>query len=165
MRPCQSISNQRSSRAFSLIEVVIAVMVLAIAVPPTLNLLDSAGAGRADAINTTRSAMLATSVLETITADINSDSPGLGFEALADANAYLSTPSTGLYARLSALLEPYTNAGLSYSVDIGPLVASDGQVSSNADDNIFRTITVRVRFPSASTASYEVPISTMVSAL
>lgn len=165
MRSCCTILTRRFSRAFSLIEVVIAVMVLAIAVPPTLNLLDSAGAGRADAINTTRSTMLATSVLETITADINSDAPGLGFEALADANTYLSTPSTGLYARLSAYLEPYTSAGMSYIVDIGTLVASDGQVSSNADDNLFRVITVRVSFPSASTASYEVPISTMVSAL
>ncbi len=35
-----------SRHAFSLIEVVIAVVILAIAVPPTLNLMDTAAAGR-----------------------------------------------------------------------------------------------------------------------
>lgn len=150
-------------RAFSLIEVVIAVIVLAIAVPPTLNLMDSAAAGRADAINTTRATMLATSVLEMVTADISSEEPGLGFDALSDANAYLNTPSSGLYARLSTHLEPYTSSGLSYSVDIGELVGADGSVSADEDENLFRVITVRVSFPSASSASYELPVSVMVS--
>lgn len=152
-------------RAFSLIEVVIAVIVLAIAVPPTLNLMDSAGAGRADAINTTRASLLATSVLEMVTADINSDAAGLGFEALTGPSDYLEHPSDGLYARLETATDPYTSAGLSYSVEIGGLVSADGTVSADADDNIFRVITVRVSFASASTASYQVPFSTMVSAL
>jgi prepilin-type N-terminal cleavage/methylation domain-containing protein len=152
-------------RAFSLIEVVIAVIVLAIAVPPTLNLMDSAGAGRVDAINTTRATLMATSVLETVTADITSDVDGLGFDAFEDASTYLQHPTAGLYARLSTVLEPYTNAGLNYTVDIGQLVSQDGTVSADAGDNIFRIITVRVTFPSASTASYEVPLSTMVSAV
>jgi prepilin-type N-terminal cleavage/methylation domain-containing protein len=157
--------KDRHRTGFSLIEVVIAVMVLAIAVPPTLNLLDAAGAGRADAINTTRATLLATSVLETVTADINSDTEGLGFEALADANAYLNTPLSGLYARLGTHIEPYSNAGLSYSVDIGSLVSADGTVSAEPSENIFRVITVRVRFTTSSTAAYDVPFSTMVSAL
>jgi prepilin-type N-terminal cleavage/methylation domain-containing protein len=150
---------------FSLIEVVVAVMVLAVAVPPTLNLLDAAGMGRADAINTTRATLLATSVLETVTADINSDAEGLGFEALADPSLYLDAPSIGLYARLSTLVDSYTNAGLSYSVEIGSLVSADGTVSVEPGDNIYRIVTVRVRFTTATTAAYDVPFSAMVSAL
>ncbi|MFG0245830.1 MAG: prepilin-type N-terminal cleavage/methylation domain-containing protein [Phycisphaerales bacterium JB052] len=156
---------KRKLRGFTLIEVVIAVIVLAISVPPTLNLMDSAASGRADAINTTRATLLATSVLETITADLSSNDPGLGFDALSDAGAYLDTANTGLKARLESTLEPYTSAGFTYSVSIGTLVSSDGTVSADADDNIFRIITVRVVFPSASTASYELPISVMVSAI
>ncbi|MHA7812685.1 MAG: type IV pilus modification PilV family protein [Phycisphaerales bacterium] len=159
-------SNSRAvRRAFSLIEVVIAVIVLSIAVPPTLNLMDSAGAGRADAINTTRAALLATSVLETVTADVNSQAHGLGFEALGDAATYLDTPSSGLYARLESATDSYTSAGLTYTVTIGGLVSADGTVSADADDNIFRVVTVRVGFTAASSASYQVPFRTMVSAL
>lgn len=157
--------SKRSRRAFSLIEVVIGVMVLAIAVPPTLNLLEDAGAGRADSINTTRATMLGTSVIEMITADISSNADGLGFEALADSGVYLDAPNTGLHDRIEPFIEPYLNASLDYTVEIGPLVGSDGAVSADADENIFRVITVRVAFPSAFTSSYVVPISTMVSDL
>ena len=152
-------------RAFSLIEVVIAVIVLAIAVPPTLNMMDSAGAGRVDAINTTRATLMATSVMETVLADITSSNENLGFEALDDTNAYLRYPNEGLYFRLSSALEPYTRVGLNYTVDISDLVSQDGTISEDESDNIFRVITVRVSFQSASTASYEVPMSTIVSAL
>lgn len=151
--------------AFSLIEVVIAVIVLAIAVPPTLNLMDSAAAGRADAINTTRATILATCVLETVTADINSDAAGLGFDALADDDAYLNTPTTGLIDRLDPIVEPYTSVGFSYTVTIGPLVSSDGTVSATAGENIFRVITVSVGYASATSDPYLLPVSTMVSAL
>lgn len=151
--------------AFSLIEVVIAVIVLAIAVPPTLNLMDSAAAGRADAINTTRATILATCVLETVTADINSDAAGLGFDALADDDAYLNTPTTGLIDRLDPIVEPYTSVGFSYTVTIGPLVSSDGTVSATVSENIFRVITVSVGYTSATSDPYLLPVSTMVSAL
>lgn len=151
--------------AFSLIEVVIAVIVLAIAVPPTLNLMDSAAAGRADAINTTRATILATCVLETVTADINSDAAGLGFDALTDDDAYLNTPTTGLIDRLDPIVEPYTSVGFSYTVTIGPLVSSDGSVSATASENIFRVITVSVGYTSATSDPYLLPVSTMVSAL
>ncbi|MCR9076521.1 MAG: prepilin-type N-terminal cleavage/methylation domain-containing protein [bacterium] len=164
MRPIRS-NRAGARRAFSLIEVVIAIIVLAIAVPPTLNMMESAGAGRVDAINTTRATLLATSVLETVTADVNSEAAGLGFDALGDAATYLNDPGSGLYARLETSLAAYTDAGLSYSVDIGGLVAADGNPSGDADDNIFREVTVRVSFNAASSASYQVPFRTMVSAL
>lgn len=158
-------TGSSSSRAFTLIEVVIAVLVLAIAVPPTLNLMDTAAAGRVDAINTTRATLMATSVIESIVADLSSTDPALGFEALADSDAYLNTPNTGLVARMSSALGPYTDAGFKYSVSIGTLVSEDGTVSGDADENIFRIITVRIGFTSASSSSYQLPVSIMVSAI
>jgi prepilin-type N-terminal cleavage/methylation domain-containing protein len=151
------------SRAFTLIEVIIAVIVLAIAVPPTLNIMDSASAGRVDSINTTRATYLETIVLETIFADMTSADANLGFSALDDAAGYLSTPATGLYARLETVTEPFTSVGLTYSVEIGNLVASDGAVSDEVTENIFRTITVQVRFVSASGPAFTMPVSMMFS--
>lgn len=154
-----------SSGGFTLIEVVIAVIILAIAVPPTLNLMDSAASGRVDAINTTRATLMASSVIETVLADMSSSDPALGFDALSDANAYLNTPNTGLIDRLSKPLAPYTDAGFQYSVTIGELVREDGSVSGDANENVFRVVSVRVGFASASSASYQLPVSIMVSDL
>jgi hypothetical protein len=108
---------------------------------------------------------MASSVIESILADLSSSDPSLGFDALADSNAYLNTPGTGLVARLSSLLAPYTDTGFSYSVIISDLVREDGTVSADANENIFRVVTVRVGFTSASSASYQLPVSIMVSAI
>lgn len=150
---------------FSLIEVIITVIVLAIAVPPTLNLMDSASSGRADAINTTRATFLATTVIESVLADLTSREETLGYAALGDADAYLSTPVTGLYARLEVVTEPYTRVGMSYSVEISDPLSADGAESDEEAENRFRTVTVRVGYPAASTTAYTMPVSIMVSEL
>lgn len=152
-------------RGFTLIEVVIAVLVLAIAVPPTLGLLDSASASRADTVNSTRATILASSVLESVLADIASTDDSLGFNALADSAAYLGTPTTGLYDRLEDSLSTYAKYGFSYSVEIGELVSVDGTVSAIAGENIFRVVTVRVVYPSGIGDDFELPVSIMVGAL
>lgn len=149
--------------AFTLIEVVIAIVVLAIAVPPTLNLMDSAASGRVDAIQTTRATFLSTIVLESVLADMTSSVDTLGFEALTDSDTYLNTPTTGLYARLESITQPYQSFGITYTLEIGSLVASDGLVSDDDEENVFRTITVFVLIPSASTASTIMPVSLTVS--
>lgn len=152
-------------RGFTLIEVVTMVIVLAIAVPPTLELLMSTSASRANVINTGRATMLVSNVLEGIIADVASSEETLGFDALIDANAYLSTPTTGFYARMGSATESFTSLGMTYAVDIGVLVGSDGLVSGDVNENIFRTITVRVGYPSADGPAYELPVSLMVSSL
>ena len=152
-------------RGFTLIEVVTIVIVLAIAVPPTLEILMSNSASRANTINTARATMLASNVLEGILADVASSEETLGFDALADSNTYLNTPTTGFYARMSTPTQTFTNYGLTYAVNISELVSSDGSVSSDANENVFRTITVRVGYPSADGVDYELPVSIMVSSL
>ena len=158
-------NHTRSRSAFTLIEVVTMVLVLAIAVPPTLEILMSNAASRANVINTSRATMLASNVLEGIMADVASADASLGFEALADAPAYLSTPSTGFYARMQAPNQSYLDLGLGYTVEIGELVGSTGVVSATPSENIFRTITVTVAYPSADGPSYALPVSVMVSDL
>ena len=155
--------RNRRRRAFTLIEVVIGVLILGIAVPPTLNLMESAASGRVDAVNTTRATFLATIVLETVFADMTSAQDALGFDALADANVYLGTATTGLYDRLETATEPYTRVGLSYKVAVGSLVSSDGTVSGTTSENIFRVITVNVSINSASGPQVLMPVSMMVS--
>ena len=156
MCPC------RRRSGFTILEVVIIVVMLGIAVPPTLGILMSSASSRADTINTSRATTLAGAVLEAVVADTHSSDPALGFDALADPDAYLETPTTGLYDRLRPFTDDYDAVGLTYEVEIGPLVASDGAVSADSGDNVFRVITVRVRYPASSGASYEMPVSVMV---
>ncbi len=158
-------TTRTARHGFTLIEVVIMVLVLAISVPPTLEILMSNAASRANVINTARATMLASNVLECVIADVSSTEENLGFDALDDSSAYLSTPTTGLYARLATSNQSYTDLGLAYTVEIGALVGSDGLVSLDADENVFRTITVRVSYPSADGAAYQLPVSVMVSTI
>jgi len=154
-----------SGRGFTLIEVVTMVLVLAIAVPPTLEIMMSSSASRANLINTSRATMLASNVLEGVLADVASDDDDLGFDALADASAYLSTPTTGLYSRMSSVTDLYDSLGLTYVVTISGLIGPEGSVSGIESENIFRTVTVRVSYPSADGAAYILPVSLMVSSL
>lgn len=152
-------------RGFTLIEVVTMVLVLAIAVPPTLEIMMSNSASRANVINTSRATMLASNVLEGILADVASDSDGLGFDALADANVYLSTPATGFYSRMSSFTQLYDSLGLTYVVTISELIGPDGTASETESENVFRTVTVRVSYPSADGEAYILPVSLMVSSI
>ena len=158
-------TRTRTSRGFTLVEVVVIVLVLAIAVPPTLELLMGNAASRANTINTSRATVLASSVLECVIADVASADGSLGFDALADSDAYLNADGTGLYDRMSAPTQAFAELGFTYEVEIGALVGSDARVSADEDENIFRTVTVRVRYPSSDGGSYALPVSVLVSGL
>ncbi len=145
----------------TLIEVVIIIVALGLAVPPALRLLDSAAASRADSINATRAALLATSVLETVLADVNSGDPSLGFDALADEPTYLA----GLATRASPVTDEYADLNLTYELAIGPLSQADGAVSGDADLDIFRRVTVTARYPSAVGGTVSMPVAAIVTDL
>lgn len=156
-------SRRRSNtRGFSLIESVVVIIVLAISVPPSLQLLDSAAATRADAINATRATLLGSSVLEQVLGDVHSSDAALGFDALADSSAYLSTSTTGLYDRITPLTDTYTALGLTYSVTIGPLAEADGTVTGDTALDVYRRIIVTVSYPSATEGTIDMPISAIV---
>lgn len=147
---------------FSLIEVIVCVLMLSIAVPPVLEMVGSAGADRADTVNVNRAVVLATLVLESVVADVASPDPSLGFDALADAGAYLDTPTTGLSARLEGVTQPFVAVGMDWALEMGPLVGPAGAVEADPTMNIFRNVTVRVSFPSASGGDLVLPVSVMV---
>lgn len=149
-------------RAFTLIETVLVLAVIAIAVPISTRMMGDAAADRADSVNALRAGTLAEAVVEAVIADVQSDAAGLGIDALADSTAYLDTPTTGLRDRISPTTTYYTDIGFSYTIDIGPLVASDGQTSGDDALDRFRLITVRVTWPSARGGDLELAVSTYV---
>ena len=160
-----SITPRISRRAFTLIEVVAIVIILALAVPPSLMFMDQSTSRRADAINAMRATTLATLVMESILADVASTNASLGYAALASSSTYLDTPTTGLKARISTLQSTYADMGMSYSVTIGSEVNAAGIVSATLSDNVFRQITVTVTYPSASEDSASLSLVAMVSDL
>lgn len=155
------------SRGFSLVEAVICVLILAVAVPPVLELMSAAGEDRADSVNTNRATALATLVLETVIADVASRDAGLGPAVLADRGAYLNDAESGLVTRIADLTEPYTRAGLTWELEIGERTASDGAVSVDPASNRFRQVTVRISYSSSAGGAdgarrYVMPVSVMV---
>lgn len=149
-------------RAFTLIEAVMCVIVLGLAVPPALELMQSASAHRADAVNTGRATILAGLVLETVIADVCSEADGLGFAALDDLDTYLNAPDSGLYTRLEAAATPYEAVGMSFTVVVSDPICADGTVASDATQNLFRLVTVTVQYPSSDGVNWELPVFMMV---
>ena len=145
-------------RAFTLIEAVVIVIVVAVAVPPSLMWLDESVTRRVDAANLTRATMLGTAVMENVLADCGSDAAGLGFAALATPATY----TTSLSTRMGSTLSPYQAAGLSYSVTIGSLVSASGVASADVTQNVFRLVTVNVTYPSAAGGTRTFAVSAMV---
>ncbi len=152
-------------RAFTLIEAVVVILALAISLPTTLVWLDDANVRRADAVHQVRATALATLVMEHVLADVASKSANLGFAALSNSNTYLSTASTGLYARLQTFTAPYTAIGINYTVTIGGLVDKTGSVSGNATFDVFRRVTVSVTFSGGDGTVRTVNLQSMVTAL
>lgn len=132
-------------RGMSLIEVVTAVVVLSIAVPPTMHILADAASARNDSITTTRAALYAQALIEQIIADAASQAPGLGPHAFEDSQHYLN----GLSDRLQTLLQPYTSVGMTHAIEIGPLAQPDGTIAQQPEENQFRRVTVEVSFSSS----------------
>jgi type II secretory pathway pseudopilin PulG len=148
--------------AFSLIEAVVVVIVVAVAVPPSMMWLDEAVTRRVDAANLNRATMLASAVLETVLADSASDAAGLGFAAFATPATYLDGAGAGLRARMSTVFTPYQTVGMSYNVTIGDLVSSSGAANADIAQNVFRKITVEVSYPAAAGGTQVLALSCVV---
>lgn len=145
-------------RGVTLVEAVLAVVVLALAVPPVLSMSVEANAARVNAALTTRASVLAQAVLEEVLADVVSDNASLGFDALADAGY----ADTVLPARLNASDAPgaiAASSGLAWTLEVGDLVSATGEADSDAALNAYRLVTVRVSYRSAGGASIVMPVS------
>lgn len=82
-------------RAFTIVEAVIAMVVLAIAVPATLAMIHDATIIRAESAMSTRASWLGSMMAEQILADVASDDSRLGMTALEEPQTYLHHPDTG----------------------------------------------------------------------
>ncbi len=141
------------------------VVALAIAVPPALVWLDEAASARADAANATRATTLATSVMESVLADVASADAALGFGALANPGAYVDAAGTGLRARLAGVTGLYEGTGFIYTVNIGGLVSWTGSAAGDPQQDLFRVVTVTASFASAMGATLSVSMEAMVTDL
>jgi len=130
--------------AFSLLESLAVIIVLAIAIPPAMSMMTEGARSQADAVAQTRATWFATAILETILADVASEDPDLGFEALDNFGVYLKTPVTGLHDRLAPVRDHYEPMGFSYDASAGPLSNETGVVTGDAQQDVFRTVTVEV---------------------
>ncbi len=142
------------------------IIVLAVAVPPTIAFLDQSAAERTDAVNTARATTLAQGVMENVLADVNSPASGLGYAALSNTATYLDTPSTGLRSRIAPMTQLYTDMGMSYTVTATAEVSSTGVTTGVPGQDVFRIVTVTVTFSSAQqSASLTTSMSAMVTDL
>lgn len=136
-------------RGFSLVESVVVIIVVALLIPPSVSMLQSAQASRIDATNTVRASLLASAVMEQVLADVSSPSSSLGMAALAVPATYTDTATTGLKARLTAVTNAYQTNGLTWSLGVGSLVAASGTADADASKNIYRSVTVTVTWSPA----------------
>jgi prepilin-type N-terminal cleavage/methylation domain-containing protein len=157
--------SRRARRAFSLLECVVVVILLAIAVPTTAMFLDQRAAQRADAVQALRASTLAQGVLEHVLADAASNAPGLGYDAFADAATYLNDPATGLHQRLAPMLDFYQQLGVSADVTISAPVSATGVATGVPASDLFRIVTVRVTATSATASPIDVSVSSLITDL
>lgn len=136
--------NPNRRRAFTLVESLAVVVVLSVAIPPAVSMMVDSARAQADSVKQTRATWFATAILEHIIADVNSDDALLGFAALADSNAYLTTASTGLNDRTQDVTTLYSGYGLTHSVQIGALSDAGGTVTGDVNMDVFRTVVVGV---------------------
>lgn len=152
-------------RGFTLIEAVIAIVVLAIAVPATTAMIRDATVARSDSAQTARALWLGNAICEQILADAASNDPSLGMEAFADQNAYTNAPGTGLRDRLETLLSDYEAFGIDFELSIGPLVTVSGTSSGDPERDVYRSIEVRILWRNASSGQASMPLSLIVTDL
>jgi prepilin-type N-terminal cleavage/methylation domain-containing protein len=154
-----------NKRGFTLIEAVIAIVVLAIAVPATTAMIRDATVARADSAQTARALWLGNAICEQMLADAASDDPALGMEAFEEQYAYVNAPDTGLRDRLETLLSDYEPFGMDFALSIGPLVAVSGIASGDPERDVYRSVELRILWRSATGDQNSMPLSLIVTDL
>lgn len=149
------------SRGFTLIEAVVAMVVLALAVPVGLSMMRDAAVARMSNARTSQAFWLASAVTEQVMADLDSSDAGLGFDALADASGYVNDAPDALRTRLSSVVADAEALGFSWDVTAGALVDATGATSGNADEDIYRVVTITVTWTNAMGQAQSLPLSVM----
>lgn len=148
----------KGRRGFSLIEAAVIVLMIAVAVPTSVRMLGRSSDERTDRVMMALATTYAGAVLEQVLSDVSAG----GLDVLVDADGYLDSPGVGLWARLAWVSEPYEARGLDAEVEISGLVDRFGEVSADAEENLFRVVTARVSFGLSSGEVLSMPVSMMV---
>jgi type II secretory pathway pseudopilin PulG len=148
----------KRERGFTLIEAVLIVLMIALAVPPAVRMMTEASAERADRVLLAAAMSYAQGIADQVMADVS----GGGLAVLDDAGAYLASPGTGLWDRLSWISEPYEARHLTESVDVSEAVGWRGAVAADESENLYRVVTVRVGVPMSDGELVEVPVALML---
>lgn len=155
----------RRHRAFTLLEALATIIVLSIATPPAVSMLQEAAGVRRDAAAASRGHWLAVATLEHIIADMHSDAEGRGFEALNDPQAYLNDQDDGLYARMADTRAFYAQRGVECAVEISGLVGHDGLASGDPELDVYRYIRVIASWTGARGGAAEASVGALVTDL
>ncbi len=146
---------------FTLIEAVVAMVVLAIAVPMGLAMMRDAAIVRVSSTQTSKAFWLANAVVEQVQADLDSSTTGLGFDAMSDANSYLNDAPDALRTRLASVVTDAEAYGFSWSVVAGALVDANGLTTGNTDEDIYRVVTVTVSWTNPMGQAQTFPLGVM----
>lgn len=125
-------------RAFTLTEAIVIVVVLAIAVPPTISTLRDASLAGVNHRRTVEAETFARAILETILADVYADTSSINFDDIASASY-----ESDLSARLEGLDQFYAARGFAFDLTVSARVGHDGQPAAPGSD-LYRYVTVSV---------------------
>ncbi|GAB4548457.1 MAG: hypothetical protein Tsb0013_09050 [Phycisphaerales bacterium] len=146
-------------RGFTLIEGVVAMVILSIAVPVSVVMTADAARTRAAALQRERAVMLADVVRTEIVADMASPSHGGGVTLLADIASYQDI----LRTRIADMTAPYETTGCAWTIDVGNAVGPLGVGSFVAEENIYFPVTITVSWSDAREGPRSVDVTVFVS--
>jgi len=147
-----------SRQGFSLIEAVLIVLMISIAVPPSIAMMTEASRNQADRVLLAIAMSYAQALADQVSADVSVN----GLDILADENLYLNAGGTGLWARVSWVSAPYVSRNLTASIEISELIDYQGVVSADPASNLFRMVTVTIGVPMTDGQLLDVPVSMML---
>ena len=148
-------------RGFTLIEGVIAIVVLSLAVPVSVAMLSDAASIRAASVQRERAGMLARLIIEEIVADAASEHDSLGVAQLDAPSAYQRELAT----RIASLTLPYEEAGMSWEIEVGQPVSATGIASADASRNNYYPVTAIVEFIDARAGARSAQVTVLVAGL
>ena len=116
-------SQHAHARAFTLIEAVLVVLVLALTIPSGMRMVSAAERAQRESEVIYTAMTLAGALSEQVLADVYA-SDRFGPAALDDSSTYLDDPDTGLRARVDWLFENPATEGMRFDLTIGDVGVS-----------------------------------------